>query len=166
MVARFRYGRNSELVGEDPTLAGEYAAAFVRGVQAMRDGVLRSASYLKHYTAYSVEADRFTFSAPLSAYTLRDSNLPQYEAGFAAGASGAMCSRAPVCVFAAGLSYPSPRGGSRDVDGAGTSPPTARPAAARRSSSRAFFEESGTGPTPSSCPTARRSPTCRPTPCT
>lgn len=49
-----RYGRNSELAGEDPVLAGAYAAAFVKGVQQRKGGILRSAAYLKHYTAYSV----------------------------------------------------------------------------------------------------------------
>lgn len=52
--ARVGYGRNSELAGEDPVLAGAYAAAFVKGVQRRKGGILRSAAYLKHYTAYSV----------------------------------------------------------------------------------------------------------------
>lgn len=43
---------------------------------------MKMLSSLKHYTAYSVETSRFTFSAPLSNFTLHDSNLPQYEAAF------------------------------------------------------------------------------------
>ena len=66
-----RYGRNSELAGEDPVLAGEYAKAFVRGVQKRKDGVLRSAAYLKHYTAYSV---RHAASFPSPATRPRASN--------------------------------------------------------------------------------------------
>ena len=62
---------------------------------------------VKHYTAYSVETDRFTFSAPLSAFDLWDSNLPQYERAFVeGGASGAMCSYfAPNGVSSCGNSY-------------------------------------------------------------
>ena len=92
-----RYGRNSELPGEDPVLTGEYAVNYVKGMQQTKTGkggkpVLKMLSSLKHYTAYSVETSRFTFSASVTNFTLHDSNLPQYEAAFVeGGASGAMC---------------------------------------------------------------------------
>lgn len=93
-----RYGRNSELPSEDPYLAGAYASAMVGGMQQTRAGpggepIFRMRSYLKHFTAYSVEANRFTFAANLSAYDLHDSNLPQFATGLReGGASGVMCS--------------------------------------------------------------------------
>ena len=89
-----RYGRNSELPGEDPYLSGEYAAAYVQGLQQPQPGgELKILAMLKHYTAYSKEVDRFTWTAPVSAFDLWDSYLPAFEKGFVAGgASGAMCS--------------------------------------------------------------------------
>lgn len=64
-----RYGRNSELPGEDPVLTAEYAVNYVQGMQQIKVGkggkpVMKMLSSLKHYTAYSVETSRFTFSAP------------------------------------------------------------------------------------------------------
>lgn len=53
-----RYGRNSELPGEDTFLSGTYAAEYIQGMQ-QRDstskGRLLMSSYLKHYTEYNVE---------------------------------------------------------------------------------------------------------------
>jgi len=62
-----RWGRNSEVPGEDPLLSGRYATAFTNGMQQVRtsaghgvhrEGVVKMRSYLKHFTAYSVEAAR------------------------------------------------------------------------------------------------------------
>lgn len=104
-----RFGRNSELAGEDPYLSGRYASAYVKGMQQRATGaggqpLYKMRAYLKHYTAYSVETSRFTFSANLSAFDLHDSNLPQYAAAMTGGgASGAMCSYfAPDGVSACG----------------------------------------------------------------
>ena len=55
-----RYGRNSELPGEDPFLSGSYATSFVQGMQQLSGGQQKMLAYLKHYTAYSKEASRFT----------------------------------------------------------------------------------------------------------
>eukprot|EP00039_Didymoeca_costata_P008454 m.112515 g.112515 ORF g.112515 m.112515 type:complete len:776 (+) comp14090_c0_seq3:191-2518(+) len=90
-----RYGRNSELPSEDPFLNGEYAIHVVHGMQNGSDPKwpLLIHATLKHYTAYSVETNRFGFSGNVSTYDLFDSFLPQYEAGFTRGqAGGAMCS--------------------------------------------------------------------------
>ena len=51
-----RYGRNSELAGEDPYLSGRYATQYVRGMQQIGRGaggaaVYKMRAYLKHYTA-------------------------------------------------------------------------------------------------------------------
>ena len=55
--------------------------------------VVKMRSYLKHFTAYSVETGRLSFSANVTAFDLFDSNLPQFEAALTQGnASGAMCS--------------------------------------------------------------------------
>jgi beta-glucosidase-like glycosyl hydrolase len=107
-----RYGRNSELPGEDPVLTAEYAVSYVQGMQQVKAGkggkpVMKMLSSLKHYTAYSVETSRFTFSANVTDFTLHDSNLPQYQAAFMRGnASGAMCSYfAPNGVSSCGNEY-------------------------------------------------------------
>ena len=43
---------------------------------------LKMLSYVKHYTAYNVETDRFEFKAPVSNFTMWDSFLPQYQMAF------------------------------------------------------------------------------------
>merc|ERR1711907_699114 len=103
-----RYGRNSELVGEDPYLAGEYGTEYTKGLQQVDpNGQLKMLAYLKHYTAYSVESSRFTFTANVSMFDLWDSYLPQYEAALTQGqSSGAMCSYfAPNGVSCCGNDY-------------------------------------------------------------
>jgi beta-glucosidase-like glycosyl hydrolase len=55
MVKDPRYGRNSELPGEDPFLTGTYAQHYVQGMQQWSTGAhphLKMVAYLKHYTAY------------------------------------------------------------------------------------------------------------------
>ena len=60
--------------------------------QVDANGTFKMMSYLKHYTAYSVEASRFTFTANVSMFDFWDSYLPQYETAFIkGGSSGAMC---------------------------------------------------------------------------
>eukprot|EP00438_Fugacium_kawagutii_P024421 Skav222384 [mRNA] locus=scaffold2692:366758:368391:- [translate_table: standard] len=54
-----RFGRNSELASEDPFVSGTYAAQMVSGMQQRDEkGYKKTAAYLKHYTAYSTEANR------------------------------------------------------------------------------------------------------------
>merc|ERR1719498_1990534 len=54
-----RFGRASELPGEDPFLNGHYAAEMVRGMQEEDSkGHPKMLAYLKHYTAYSTEKNR------------------------------------------------------------------------------------------------------------
>ena len=90
-----RYGRNSELPSEDTYLNGAYAIEVVRGMQEGDDPrwPLKIHTTLKHYTAYSVEANRFGFIGNASTYDVYDSFLPQYAAAFQLGHSaGVMCS--------------------------------------------------------------------------
>ncbi len=55
-----RYGRNSELPGEDPFLTGSYAVAMTGGMQPLQAGTgplagklyQKMMAYVKHYTAY------------------------------------------------------------------------------------------------------------------
>ena len=55
-----RYGRNSELPGEDTFLSGTYAVHYLQGMQQMSSGPkprFKMLAYVKHYTAY-VSIDR------------------------------------------------------------------------------------------------------------
>ena len=97
-----RYGRNSELAGEDPFLSGSYAAAYGNAMQVLGSGknslgkkkYQKMLSFVKHYTAYNVESHRFTYSANVSQFDFWDSYLPQFEMAFVSPGKtdGAMCS--------------------------------------------------------------------------
>lgn len=89
-----RFGRTSELPGEDPYLNGEYAVEYVKGMQQVDEkGYVKMMAFLKHYTAYSREAGRGSDTYNISLHDFFDTYLPQYEAGLVrGGASGVMCS--------------------------------------------------------------------------
>ena len=54
-----RYGRNSELPGEDPFHTGSYGVAFVTAMQTPdANGHPRVNTYLKHFDAYATETNR------------------------------------------------------------------------------------------------------------
>jgi len=89
-----RFGRNSELPGEDPFLTGSYAVEYVKG-QQQRDanGYFKMRAYLKHFTAYSVETNRGHDTHDITPFDFWDTYLPAYEMAFVqANASGVMCS--------------------------------------------------------------------------
>lgn len=89
-----RFGRTSELPGEDPYLSGEYAKQMVNGMQERdSNGYPKVLAYLKHFAAYSKEADRGRDAYNISTFDLFDTYLPQFEKAFVeANATGAMCS--------------------------------------------------------------------------
>lgn len=88
-----RWGRGQETPGEDPTLNGEYAKAFVSGMQGDDPKYIRASSCLKHYAAYSQEADRNSVGIVVNAQDMIDTYLPAFQKGVQEGkASGIMCS--------------------------------------------------------------------------
>ncbi|KAI3864671.1 hypothetical protein MKX03_009191 [Papaver bracteatum] len=71
-----RWGRGQETPGEDPVIAGKYAARYVRGLQGNDGNKLKVAACCKHYTAYDLDnwngVDRFHFNAKVSKQDLAD----------------------------------------------------------------------------------------------
>jgi len=67
-------GRNFEYFSEDPYLAGQMAASFIRGVQSKGIG-----TSLKHYATNSQDTRRLNISAEMDERTLREIYLPAYE---------------------------------------------------------------------------------------
>ena len=93
----YLWGRNIEVYGEDPLLAGRLAAALVRGVQWNgADGPgsagLKVYATIKHYTGYQVETNRFAFDASVSERDLVMTYLLPFQIAAAEGGNvGAMC---------------------------------------------------------------------------
>lgn len=85
-----RWGRNIETPGEDPYLSGEYATAFVRGLERnpIDPGHLQASACCKHYVANSMDNsqvagthwDRNHFDANITMRDLVDSYLPPFQA--------------------------------------------------------------------------------------
>ncbi|QCD98276.1 beta-glucosidase [Vigna unguiculata] len=71
-----RWGRGQETPGEDPVLAGIYAASYVRGLQGNHPNRLKVAACCKHFTAYDLDnwngMDRFHFNAQVSKQDIED----------------------------------------------------------------------------------------------
>ena len=89
-----RFGRSSELPGEDPYLAGQYATNMVKGMQEQdSNGYPKVLAYLKHFTGYSREETRGHDTYKISQHDLFDTYLPQFEVAMKEGkATGVMCS--------------------------------------------------------------------------
>ena len=94
-----RWGRGFEVPSEDPYHAGEYAAAYVSGLQGIGEGggFVRAVSMLKHFAGYDQEGnfgphDRTHFCAPISLRSLVDYFFPPFRAAVERGhAGGIMC---------------------------------------------------------------------------
>uniref|UniRef100_A0A2N9J8D6 Fibronectin type III-like domain-containing protein n=1 Tax=Fagus sylvatica TaxID=28930 RepID=A0A2N9J8D6_FAGSY len=71
-----RWGRGQETPGEDPVLAGKYAASYVRGLQGNDGNRLKVAACCKHFTAYDLDnwngVDRYHFNAEVSKQDIVD----------------------------------------------------------------------------------------------
>ncbi|XP_010522822.1 PREDICTED: probable beta-D-xylosidase 2 [Tarenaya hassleriana] len=71
-----RWGRGQETPGEDPVVAGKYAASYVRGLQGTDGNRLKVAACCKHFTAYDLDnwngVDRFHFNAKVSKQDIED----------------------------------------------------------------------------------------------
>ena len=80
-------GRNFEYLSEDPLLAGQLAAAYVRGIQSQ--GV---AACPKHFAVNSQETHRMSVDEVVDERTLRELYLPGFEACVRAGARVIMTS--------------------------------------------------------------------------
>ncbi|XP_057483658.1 probable beta-D-xylosidase 2 [Actinidia eriantha] len=92
-----RWGRGQETPGEDPVLAGNYAASYVRGLQGNDGDRLKVAACCKHYTAYDLDnwsgVDRFHFNAQVSKQDIEDTfNIPFRECVLEGKVASVMCS--------------------------------------------------------------------------
>lgn len=67
-------GRNFEYFSEDPYVAGELGASFVKGVQSQKVG-----TSVKHFAANNQEFRRGTISSEVDERTLREIYLPAFE---------------------------------------------------------------------------------------
>lgn len=103
-----RWGRGQETYGEDPTLTGRLAVAYVHGIQGDDPQHPRAIATPKHFVAHSgPEPGRDSFDARVTPHDLEDTYLPAFRAAITEGGAGSvMCSYnalngVPMCANAA-----------------------------------------------------------------
>ncbi|XP_021953023.1 beta-xylosidase/alpha-L-arabinofuranosidase 1 [Folsomia candida] len=75
-----RWGRGHETPGEDPRLSIEFAKGWIRGLQGdQANGFLKNSACCKHFSAHSLENDRFTFDAMVNQQDMADTYLPVFK---------------------------------------------------------------------------------------
>lgn len=84
-------GRNFETFSEDPLLSSRMVAAEVRGVQS--EGLIAT---VKHYALNNQETDRTTVDVRVDEQTMREIELPAYQAAVNAGVGAVMCAHNKV----------------------------------------------------------------------
>lgn len=89
-----RWGRGQETYGEDPTLTGTLAAAYLRGMQGDNPKYLEVIATPKHFLAYSgPESARHKINVVPSPYDLAATYLPAFRQAIVDGhADSVMCS--------------------------------------------------------------------------
>ncbi len=87
-----RWGRGHETYGEDPFLAGQLGAAYVRGLQGDHPKYLKAAACAKHFGVHSgPETMRFNFDAVVSPKDLYETYLPAFQSLVDANVESVMC---------------------------------------------------------------------------
>ena len=76
-----RWGRGKETYGEDPYLTGRMAVQFIRGLQGDDPEVPEDSRTVKHYAVHSGPEPERHIRAFVGERDLRESYLPQFEAG-------------------------------------------------------------------------------------
>ena len=99
-----RWGRGQETYGEDPTLTGRLAVAFIGGLQGDDPGHPKVIATPKHFAVHSgPEAGRHAFDVDVSPHDLEATYLPAFRAAVTEGhAASVMCAYnalhgTPVC---------------------------------------------------------------------
>ncbi|GLT43143.1 hypothetical protein SLA2020_171140 [Shorea laevis] len=92
-----RWGRGQETPGEDPVVAGKYAASYVRGLQGDDGERLKVAACCKHFTAYDLKnwngVESFNFNAKVSRQDIEDTfNVPFKMCVIEGNVASIMCS--------------------------------------------------------------------------
>ncbi|KAJ9455973.1 putative beta-D-xylosidase 2 [Diplonema papillatum] len=92
-----RWGRGQETPGEDPWHTGDYAQAFVEGLQSPANGFIQAAACCKHYYGYDLDninrTNRNYFDAIINDQDEADTYLPAFhDCIYNAKGVGIMCS--------------------------------------------------------------------------
>jgi beta-glucosidase len=88
-----RWGRGQETYGEDPWLTGQFAKAFVTGMQGDDAKYLRTITTPKHYAVHSgPEPTRHSVNVKASLHDMQDTYLAQFRAAIVEAQAGSvMC---------------------------------------------------------------------------